>query len=80
MQYTVVPFTASITRGQGATDAAQQLSQMINHNAAQNWEYIRLESVSTTITTPGSAGCLGLGATPSTQEQTVVYMVVFRQQ
>lgn len=78
MQYTVVPFTASITRGQGAAEAAQQLSQMINHQAQQDWEYVRLESVSTIITTPGSAGCLGLGATPATQDQTNVYMVVFR--
>jgi hypothetical protein len=80
MQYTVVPFTASITRGQGATEAAQQLAEMINHHAQQNWEYVRLESVSTIINTPGNAGCLGLGATPATQDQTVVYMVVFRHQ
>jgi hypothetical protein len=78
MQYTVVPFTASITRGQGATEAAQQLAQMINHHAKEDWEYVRLESVSTIINTPGNAGCLGLGATPATQDQTVVYMVVFR--
>lgn len=78
MQYTVVPFTANITRGQGTTEAAQQLEQMINHYAGQGWEYVRLESVSTIITTPANAGCLGLGGTPATQTETVVYMVVFK--
>lgn len=33
MTYTVVPFTANIVRGQGATEAADQLQQMINHYA-----------------------------------------------
>lgn len=80
MQYTVVPFTANITLGQGAADAAQQLSQMINHYAQQGLEYVRLESVSTIITTPANAGCFGLGATPASQSETVVYMVVFRRQ
>ena len=80
MEYTVVPFTANITRGQGATDAAQQLSQVINHYAQQGWEYVRMESVSTIITTPANAGCAGFGATPASQAQTTVYMVVFRHQ
>ncbi|MDX6403213.1 MAG: hypothetical protein QOH70_668 [Blastocatellia bacterium] len=51
MNYTVVPFTANIVRGQGATEAADQLSQMINHYAGQGMEYVRLESVETIITT-----------------------------
>jgi hypothetical protein len=79
MQYTVVPFTANITIGQGAVDAAQQLEQMINYYAQQGWEYVRLESVSTIINTPANAGCLGLGATPASQVETTVYMVVFHQ-
>ena len=79
MQYTVVPFTANIVRGQGASDAAQQLEQMINSYAQQGWEYVRLESVSTIITTPATAGCLGLGGTPATYNTTIVYMVVFQQ-
>lgn len=78
MQYDVVPFTANIVRGQGSGDAAQQLSQMINQRAQEGWEYVRLESVSTTITTPANAGCMGFGATPATSDQTFVYMVVFR--
>lgn len=80
MQYMVVPFTANITSGQGAADAAQQLSEMINHYAQERWEYIRLESVSTIVTTPANAGCIGIGATPATSVQTVLYMAVFQKQ
>jgi len=80
MQYTVVPFTANITRGQGASDAAQQLQQMINHYAQEDWQYLRLESVSTIITTPANAGCLGFGGTPASYTETIVYMAVFQHQ
>lgn len=76
MEYTVVPFTANITRGQGAAAAAGQLSEMINDFAQQGWQYVRLESVSTIITTPANAGCFGLGATPASHDETIIYMVV----
>jgi hypothetical protein len=80
MKYTVVPFTANIVKGQGANEAAEQLSQMINHYASQDLEYVRLESVSTIVTTPANAGCFGIGGTPASNLETVVYMVVFRSQ
>ena len=78
MQYHVIPFTASIVSGQGADAAADQLSEMINHYSSQGWEYVRLESVSTIVTTPGNAGCAGFGGVPATSTETVVYMVVFQ--
>ena len=78
MKYTVVPFTASIVSGQGADEAAKQLSQLINGYASQGKEYVRLESVSTIVTTPANAGCFGIGATPASSVETVVYMAVFR--
>ena len=80
MNYTVVPFTANIVRGQGATEAADQLSQMINHYASQGLEYVRLESVETIVTTPGVAGCFGFGGTPAFSVPTIYYMVVFKSQ
>lgn len=80
MRYTVVPFTANIVAGQGASDAADQLSQMINHYADQGLQYVRLESVSTIITTPAVAGCFGLGGVPASSTETVVYMAVFKSQ
>lgn len=78
MNYVVVPFTANILRGQGATAAAEQLSQMINHHAQQGMEYVRLESVETIVTTPAVAGCFGFGGTPASNLTTIVYMVVFK--
>jgi hypothetical protein len=80
MTYTVVPFTANIIRGQGADEAAQQLSKMVNHYADKGMEYVRLESVRTIITTPADAGCFGFGGTPASSVETVVYMVVFKAQ
>jgi len=80
VKYTVVPFTANILKGQGANEAAEQLSQMINHYADQGLDYVRLESVSTIVTTPALAGCFGIGGTPATSLETVVYMVVFKSQ
>lgn len=80
MNYTIVPFTASIVSGQGAAEAAEQLSQMINHYATQGLEYVRLESVETIITTPANAGCFGFGGTPASSVPTIYYMVVFKSQ
>lgn len=84
MQYHVVPFTANIVKGQGGDAAATNMSDAINHFAQQGWEYVRLESVRTLITapaTPGNAGCMGFGSTPgmpATQDEAIVYMIVFR--
>jgi hypothetical protein len=78
MKYIVVPFTANIVKGQGANEAAEQLSEMINHYAGQGLEYVRLESVSTIVTSPANAGCFGIGGTPASSLETVVYMVVFK--
>jgi hypothetical protein len=84
MQYEVIPFVANIQVGQGAGVAASQLANVINEYAKQGWEYVRLESVQTIVTTPpvpGSSGCLGIGATPGlpgSRDLTVYYMIVFR--
>jgi hypothetical protein len=78
MKYTVVPFTANILAGQGAQEAADQLSQMINHYGGQGLEYVRLESVETIKTTPAVAGCFGFGGTPASSIITNYYMVVFK--
>ena len=80
MKYTVVPFTANIVRGESAKEAAEQLSQMINSYAARGQEYVRLESVSTIVTTPADAGCFGFGGSPASSVQTILYMVVFKSQ
>jgi len=53
---------------------------MINHYSSQGLEYVRLEGVNTIITTPGNAGCFGIGAMPATYEPVNLYMVVFKSQ
>lgn len=74
MTYKVVPFVASISLAEGATQAASQLEQLVKTWTDLGWEYIRLESVETFVA--GNNGCFGLGAQPS---RLVSYrMVVFR--
>jgi hypothetical protein len=60
--YRVVPFVASIGTNEGSQQAAAQLEALIKGFTDSGWEYVRLESVDTYIA--GTAGCLGLGATP----------------
>lgn len=73
--YRVVPFVASVGTNEGSQQAAAQLETLIKGFTDSGWEYVRLESVETYIA--GSAGCLGLGATPA---RIVSYsMAVFRQ-
>ncbi len=74
MEYKVVPFTASIANNGTANHAAEQLEQLVQQYAAQGWNYVRLEKVTTTVA--GNNGCFGLGATPATN--TSVSMVVFQ--
>jgi len=90
MTYFAVPYVAHIQAGQGAEAAAKHLSDLINHYGAQGWEYIRLEDVTTIVTTPatpgtpGNPGFLGCFATPSIpgtptiHEETHYYMAVFK--
>lgn len=74
MEYRVIPFTANIANGEGAPAAASQLQTLIATNAAQGWEYVRLEQVETHIA--GTDGCFGFGAMPASSRS--LSMVVFR--
>jgi hypothetical protein len=73
-EYSVVPFVAVIAHREGSSAAAAQLQELIQRQARNGWEYVRLESVETYIA--GDSGCFGLGATPL--RTTVYSMVVFK--
>ncbi len=75
MQSRVIPFTASIANNEGAAAAAGQLQSVIASQAADGWEYVRLEQVETHIA--GNNGCFGIGASPMLTRS--VSMAVFRQ-
>lgn len=84
MTYIAVPYVAHIRAGEGPEAAAKHLSTLINQYAADGWQYIRLENVTTIVTTPaqpGNPGCMGcFGSTPpvpASHEQTNYYMAVF---
>jgi hypothetical protein len=55
MEYRVIPFTASLTQKDSAAKAAAQLEALIAQQAAEKWEYVRLESVETFVA--GTGGC-----------------------
>lgn len=63
MEYTVVPFTATLDQKKETTAVvAEQLGKLIERYSNQGWKYVRLEGVSTYVR-PDS-GCFGIGAKP----------------
>jgi hypothetical protein len=83
MAYKVVPFTAGLKAGEGASKAAAQLEELTNDLEQQGWKFRSLESLETIVTTPGvpgTSGCAGIGARPTIPEQRDrirVYAAVF---
>ena len=74
VEYNVVPFIAAIANNGTSEHAAAQLEQMVQQHAANGWQYVRLEHVTTSIA--GNDVCFGLGTTPA--RTTSVSMVVFQ--
>lgn len=62
MQYIVVPFTATITRNDSSTTVANQVQSIIDQKVGEGWDYVRMESVETSVAP--SSGCFGIGAQP----------------
>lgn len=62
MQFKVVPFTAQITRSDTATTVATQMQSMIDANVSAGWEYLRMDSVQTSVA--ATTGYFGIGAQP----------------
>jgi hypothetical protein len=62
MQFKVVPFTAKITREDTSTTVATQMQSTIDTIVNQGWEYIRMDSVQTSVAPTN--GCFGVGAQP----------------
>lgn len=62
MEFIVVPFAAQVKQNETTAAVATQMQSVINSYVAQGWEYLRMDSVQTSVA--GSSGCFGLGATP----------------
>jgi hypothetical protein len=62
MKYKVIPFTAQITRNDSAAAVATQMQSIIDSQVSSGWEYLRMDSVETSVA--GSSGCFGIGAQP----------------
>jgi hypothetical protein len=60
MEFTVVPFTAQITRSDTTSAVASQMQTIIDSYNSQGWIYLRMDSVQTYV--EGTAGCFGIGA------------------
>jgi hypothetical protein len=76
MSFKVVPFTAQISRNDSATTVANQLQTIIDHQGSQGWDYVRMDSVETSVAP--TTGCFGLGAQPGFT--TTFRVLVFKQQ
>ena len=63
MEFIAVPFTANITRKDTSATVAKQVQSIIDHYVANGWEYMRMESVETSVAP--TKGCFGIGAQPS---------------
>ena len=62
MEFKVVPFTANITRNDTSATVAKQVQTIIDAHTEMGWEYVRMESVETTVAP--TKGCFGIGAQP----------------
>lgn len=63
MQFKVIPFTASITRDDTSTTVANQMQNIIDANNSDGWNYLRMDTVQTSVA--GTGGCFGVGAQPA---------------
>jgi hypothetical protein len=71
--YRVVPFVASVDVYEGSSEAAAQLEALIKTWTDVGWEYVRMESLPTSIA--GHVGCFGTEGS-----RAAVYTVlIFRQ-
>ena len=61
MEYKVVPFAASIDlKKNSSTQIAEQLEGLIKLYTEKNWQYVRVENITTFV--PAELGCFGFGA------------------
>lgn len=62
MQFKIVPFTANISQKDNAGTVASQMQSIIDKHAGDGWEYIRMDTVETSVQPDN--GCFGLGGKP----------------
>jgi len=62
MQFKIVPFTAAITREDSAVTVSAQMQHIIDSTGNQGWEYMRMDSVQTSVA--ATSGCFGVGSQP----------------
>ena len=75
MEYKVVPFAASIDlKKDSSTQISEQLESLIKHNTEKDWQYVRVENITTFV--PTELGCFGIGARPA--QTLFTHLVVFQ--
>jgi hypothetical protein len=74
MEFKVVPFTAQIKQNDSSATVASQMQSIIDKHSSEGWEYVRMDSIQTSVA--GTSGCFGLGAQPGFT--TVFNVLVFR--
>ena len=75
MEYKVVPFAASIDlKKNSSAQIAEQLESAIKHYTAKDWQYVRVENITTFV--HAEVGCFGFGARPA--QTLFTHLVVFQ--
>jgi len=62
MEFKILPFTAQIKQNDTSASVASQMQTIIDSKVSEGWQYIRMDSVQTTVA--GANGCFGIGAQP----------------
>lgn len=75
MEFKVVPFAASIDlKKNSSAQIAEQLESLIKHYNQENWQYVRVENITTFV--HAELGCFGIGARPA--QTLFTHLVVFQ--
>lgn len=74
MNYSVIPFHATVGNKGTDADAAKQVQSLIDQQASSGWEFVSCGNIDTTIA--GSNGCFGFGAQAAVN--TSVLVLIFK--
>ena len=75
--YKIVHFDASVLAAEGGPAVANKIQSIVAEHAGQGWGFVGVQQAESLMTNPGSNGCLGIGATPTTRSSVSVNLLVF---
>ena len=77
MRYRIVYLDTNVLASEGATAVAAKIQREVDAHATQGWKFVGVQQADTTVINPGSNGCMGIGAVPTTKSSVAVNLLVF---